>query len=128
MDFILGVDGGGTKTVALLGDLDGNVLARGISGPSNTNAVGFNAACSALEGAIRMARKDYPGDIAALCWGLAGAGRTEDIERFRKWASHKFPRTVVKVINDAEILLMAGVPSGPALALICGTGSIIYGR
>jgi N-acetylmuramic acid 6-phosphate etherase len=128
MKYILGVDGGGTKTVALLGDLDGNVLARGMSGSSNINAVGFDAACLALESAINIACKDYSGGISAMCLGLAGAGRKEDIEQFQNWAVHKFPKTVVKVVSDAEIVLMAGVPSGPALALICGTGSIVYGR
>jgi N-acetylglucosamine kinase-like BadF-type ATPase len=128
MNYILGVDGGGTKTLALLGDLDGNVLARGVSGASNYNAVGFDAACSALESAIHMARKEYPGEISALCLGLAGAGRKEDRERFQDWAVDKFPKTMVKVVNDAEILLMSDVPTGPALALICGTGSIVYGR
>src|SRR6185295_12844752 len=128
MYYIIGVDGGGTKTLALLGDLDGNVLARGVSGPSNTNAVGFDVACSALESAMLMARKDYPGEISALCLGLAGAGRAEDIERFQNWAVDNFPRAAVKVVSDADILLMAGAPSGPALALICGTGSIVYGR
>ena len=128
MDYILGVDGGGTKTLALLGDLNGNLLARGMSGPSNYNAVGFDAACSALESAIRMARKDHHGEIVALCLGLAGTGRKEDVERFQNWAVQKYPKTAVKVVSDAEILLMAGVPSGPALALICGTGSIVYGR
>jgi N-acetylglucosamine kinase-like BadF-type ATPase len=92
MDYILGVDGGGTKTLALLGDLNGNVLARGVSRSSNYNAVGFDAACSALESAIRMAQKDYPGEISALCLGLAGAGRKEDIELFEKWAANKFPK------------------------------------
>jgi len=128
MDYILGVDGGGTKTVALLGDVDGNVLARGVSGPSNYNVVGFDAACSALESAINMARTDYLGQISALCLGLAGAGRKEDIERLHNWAVHKFPKTAVKVVSDAEVLLAAGAASGPALALICGTGSIVYGR
>jgi N-acetylglucosamine kinase-like BadF-type ATPase len=60
--------------------------------------------------------------------GLAGAGRKEDIEQFENWAITKFPKTAVKVVNDAEILLAAGAPSGPALALICGTGSMVYGR
>src|SRR5688572_10678128 len=128
MEYILGVDGGGTKTVALLGDLDGNVLARGMSGSSNANAVGFNAACLALESAVNMARKDHSGEISAMCLGLEGAGRKEDIEQFQNWSIHKFPKTVVKVVSDAEILLMAGAASGPALALICGTGSIVYGR
>ena len=128
MNYILGVDGGGTKTVALLGNPDGNVVARGVSGPSNYNVIGFDAACSALESAINMACADHPGELSALCFGLAGAGRKEDIERFESWAAHKFPKKAVKVVNDAEILLMAGAPSGPALALICGTGSIVYGR
>ncbi len=128
MDYILGVDGGGTKTLALLGDLAGDVLARGVSGASNYNAVGFDAACLALESAINMARQGYSGNISALCLGLAGAGRREDIERFSNWAVHKFPTAVVQVASDAEILLMAAAPSGPALALICGTGSIVYGR
>src|SRR5215212_8197788 len=128
MDYILGVDGGGTKTLALLGDLDGNILARGLSGPSNYNAVGFHTACLALADAISMARKDYSGEITSLCLGLAGAGRKEDSERFENWAVNKFPKTAVTVTSDAEILLMAGSPSGPALALICGTGSIVYGQ
>lgn len=75
-----------------------------------------------------MARTDYPGAISALCLGLAGAGRKEEIERFQKWAVRKFPKTAVKVVSDAEILLMTDAPSDPALALICGTGSIVYGR
>ena len=128
MRYILGVDGGGTKTVALLGDLDGNVLARGMSGSSNANAVGFNAACLAVESAITMTRKDHPGEISAMCLGLAGAGRKEDMEQFENWAVHKFPKAVVKAVSDAEMLLMAEASSSPALALICGTGSIVYGR
>lgn len=128
MDFIVGVDGGGTKTVALLGDLDGNVLARGISGPSNANAVGFDAACSALESAINSACTDYPGEMRALCLGLAGAGRKDDTERFQNWAAQKFPNAALQVVSDAEMLLIAAAPDGPALALICGTGSIAYGR
>jgi len=128
MNYIIGVDGGGTKTLALLADLDGHVIARGVSGPSNYNAVGFETACEALESAISEARKDHPGNIVALCLGLAGAGRQEDIDQFQMWATKKFPNTFVKVVNDAEILLAAGSLTGPALALVCGTGSIVYGR
>src|SRR5512138_788049 len=115
MNYVIGVDGGGTKTLALLADLDGHVIARGVSGPSNYNAVGFESACAALESAINIVRKNYPGEIAALCLGLAGAGRQEDIERFQFWAIQKFPDTAVKVVNDAEILLAAGSLAGPAI-------------
>jgi N-acetylglucosamine kinase-like BadF-type ATPase len=128
MKYIIGIDGGGTKTVALLADLSGNVLARGVSGPSNYNAVGFDAACVALESVIAAIQKDYPGEVAALCLGLAGVGRAEDIERFQLWTAERFPGMPVQIVNDAEILLAVGSSNGPALALICGTGSIAYGR
>ena len=90
--------------------------------------MGFEAACEALANAINSVLKDYPGDIAALCLGLAGAGRQEDIDQFYNWATKKFPNTAVKIVNDAEILLAAGSLAGPAIALVCGTGSIVYGR
>ena len=103
MEYILGVDGGGTKTVALLGDRNGKVLARAVSGPSNANAIGFEAACTALERAIRMAQTDHPGHVSTLCLGLAGAGRKDDIERFQNWAAQTFPKTSVRVVSDAEM-------------------------
>jgi N-acetylglucosamine kinase-like BadF-type ATPase len=128
MNYVIGIDGGGTKTLALLAGLDGHVIARSASGPSNYNAVGFESACAALESAIRMVRQNHPGAVSALCLGLAGAGRPDDIEQFQRWAIGKFPGTAVKIVNDAEILLAAGSPTGAAIALICGTGSIVYGR
>lgn len=141
MKYTIGVDGGGTKTLALLADLDGNILARGLGGASNFNAVGFAAACVAIETAITAAfislaeqgqvTLDFPTyhlPISALCLGLAGAGRPEDAAQFSAWAREKFSGAALKVVSDAEILLAAGAPSGPALALICGTGSIAYGR
>ncbi|MEP7137764.1 MAG: BadF/BadG/BcrA/BcrD ATPase family protein [Chloroflexota bacterium] len=128
MNYVIGVDGGGTKTLALLADAAGQVVASGVSGASNYNVVGFEKACAALEDAINLARENHPGEISALCLGLAGAGRQADIEKFHTWAVAKFPGTAVKVVNDAELLLAAGSPIGPVLALICGTGSIVYGR
>ncbi len=136
MTYIIGVDGGGTKTLALLADESGNILARGLGGASNYTAVGFEAACVALELAISQALSSaeksvtpsVEQSVASLCLGLAGAGRLGDRARFHAWAVERFPNTKVMVVSDAEILLAAGAPDGPALALICGTGSIVYGR
>lgn len=121
----IGVDGGGTKTLALAEAVDGGWQGRGAAGPSNPYAVGFDMACMRIETAIAEALDGN--HLAALCLGLAGAGRPEDVEQFTGWARAKFPGAVVKVASDAEVLL-AGAPEGPALALICGTGSIAYGR
>ena len=54
---VLGIDGGGTKTVALLASAAAPemILARGISGPSNPRAVGFERAIAALDAAVYAA-------------------------------------------------------------------------
>jgi N-acetylglucosamine kinase-like BadF-type ATPase len=144
-DYLIGIDGGGTKTLALLADSNGNILARGVGGPSNYNAVGFESACASIEAAISQVLpsvsnirfsalsvvdsvSSVANSVSALCLGLAGAGRPEDRDKFHAWAVERFPQTKVQVVSDAEILLAAGAPTGAALALICGTGSIVYGR
>jgi N-acetylmuramic acid 6-phosphate etherase len=54
-DLVLGIDGGGTGTVALLADLAGRAVGRGESGPSNIQAVGADAALAALDAAAAAA-------------------------------------------------------------------------
>ena len=120
MNYLLGIDGGGTKTLALLADPSGNILSRGLGGPSNYNAVGFEAACAAIETAISQALSSVlsvdirfsalsvdnsvVNSVSALCLGLAGAGRPEDRDKFHAWAAELFPQSKVQVVSDAEIL------------------------
>src|SRR5205814_8536698 len=74
----LGIDGGGTHTVALLAGADGAVLGRGEAGPSNLHAVGVEPALRSLENAVAAAfaaAKLAPQSVTAACLGLAGADR-----------------------------------------------------
>ena len=50
--FLLAVDGGGTNTQALLTDLEGKVLARGLGPSSNLHNVGFEKGFEAIATAI----------------------------------------------------------------------------
>lgn len=130
---LLGVDGGGSKTLALAADLQGHVLGRGLAGPSNYHAVGLEAATTALETAVVAALEatQLPSaviSIEALCLGLAGMGRAEDRAVMQAWAAERFPGTTVAVVTDAQLVLAAGTPAGWGLALISGTGSLAYGE
>ncbi len=130
-EFLLGIDGGGSKTVALLANADLHILGRGIAGPSNYQGIGADAACAALDAAIAAAFADAhlaPQPVVALCLGLAGMDRPEDRELFAGWAGRALPRARVTFVNDAELVLAAGTPAGWGVALICGTGSIAIGR
>src|SRR5271169_1885642 len=98
-EFLLAVDGGGTKTQAMIADLGGKVLARGLGPSSNHHRVGFDQFGRALTVAIDGALANAPGlspkrsggprwrdaRIAAACFGLAGVDGPEDEAEISGW-------------------------------------------
>lgn len=131
VDLLLGLDGGGSKTLALLADATGRVLGRGTAGSSNYQNIGAEAAWAALDGAIAAAFADAGrpvGPLGAVCLGLAGVDRPEDRMLFEGWAAGRFGGAPTVIANDAEIVLAAGTPDGWGVAVISGTGSIVFGR
>ena len=131
-ELLLGIDGGGSKTVALVADRNGTLLGRGEAGSSNHQSVGFPAAVAAIDGATRSALEqagyDATAPITAACFGLAGAARPADRARFDTWLVEQSSIGCWSIVIDAELVLAAGTPAGWGVALICGTGSICYGR
>jgi len=128
---IIGIDGGGSKTSAILADGTGRPLGRGAAGPSNYHTIGQAAALAALESAIAAAFAEAalsPAPLSDLVLGLAGLGRAADREIFAAWAAQRHPGARLQLVNDAEIVLAAGTPAGWGLAIIAGTGSLIFGR
>lgn len=129
--FILGIDGGGSKTLALVADGDLRVLGRGSAGPSNYQSVGIARAQTALDDAIAraVAAAGLTAPIfQAACIGMAGVDRPADRTLLQAWADHRLPRVPLAIVNDAQLVLAAGTPAGWGAALICGTGSIAYGQ
>jgi len=128
---VLGIDGGGTKTTALLADGEGRILGRGFAGSSNYHTIGLAAAGEALLEGIRAAFAEA-GEalrpVAAACLGLAGVDRPEDRELIRAWAREARVAEEVLVVNDGAIVLAAGTPDNWGVAVISGTGSIAWGR
>jgi len=131
-ELLLGVDGGGSKTRALVADRDGTVLGVGTGESSNYQSVGFASAIAALRTAIDVALhnagKAQEASFAAACFGLAGVDRPTDHALLLSSLQEQEIAQQISVVNDAELVLAAGTPDGWGLALICGTGSICYGR
>lgn len=136
-DLLLGIDGGGTHTVALLAvraadSADGwTLLGRGEAGPSNLQAVGREKALGALDEAVTAAfaaaqRARVP--VAVACLGLAGAARLGEQQILREWAERIHLARDVDITTDAALLLASGTPEGWGLAIVAGTGSLAYGR
>ncbi|PPT07020.1 N-acetylglucosamine kinase of eukaryotic type [Geitlerinema sp. FC II] len=139
MQAVLGVDGGGTKTVCLLTDTTGKILGRGEAGASNYQSVGGEAAYRSLLNAIREAIAGQEVTVRGIALGLAGIGRPEDEAIVRDWVEllqdddrlslqWSLPPKGVCVCHDCAIALAGGLGREVGVATIAGTGSIVYGR
>lgn len=128
--YFLGIDGGGTKTEAVLLDGDGREVARAVSGPSNYYTVGQAVAEASLREAIHRVLADTglaATDVTAIGLGMAGVDRPGDRDVIQDMLSRIARFRRVLIANDAETALVGGVGRRHGLVLIAGTGAIAYG-
>jgi N-acetylglucosamine kinase-like BadF-type ATPase len=129
MALYLGLDGGGSKTVCVIGD-DTHVIASAHAGPSNLTRVGeANARQSLHDGILQAcaAAKIEPKQLCGSCLGVAGAGREEVAAVIRQIAAEVIPGNV-EVVADMQIALQAAFGEGLGIVVIAGTGSIAFAR
>ncbi len=128
MTHVLGIDAGGTKTVAFLADGDGHVLGEGRAGGANLQAEGELAVEKVLHEVMGQALGARGSEVDAICLGMAGVDRAHDLEVVRGIMRRIERKTRTIVVNDALVALAAGAGDAPGIVIICGTGSIAYGR
>ncbi|HEY3883909.1 MAG TPA: BadF/BadG/BcrA/BcrD ATPase family protein, partial [Vicinamibacterales bacterium] len=126
--FVLGLDAGGTKTVCLLADGAGQVLAEARRGGANLQAAGELEVEKVLHEVMEEALAACDAVPSAVCLGIAGVDRPGDavvVAGIMKRIGYK---ARVLVVNDALVALEAGAPASAGVVVIAGTGSIAYGR
>lgn len=130
MRYVLGFDGGGTKTECVLMGEDRRIFSQSRGGPSNPMRVGFGGALAAVCEAARMAilSAGIAGDeVTSLCAGLAGTAYAESAQKMKRLLEEEFPGKRVRVCTDLDLTL-EGTGEGAAIVLIAGTGSAAIGR
>jgi len=123
----LGVDGGGTKTRAVVVDAAGVERGAATGAGANPHRVGVERAVEAVTAtaaeAARLAGGRLPLEAAWL--GLSGLDAPADYAALAPRLASLAGAT--HLVNDAELLL-AALPTQVGVALIAGTGSIAVGR
>lgn len=130
MSFVLGIDGGGSKTIAAVSD-GISVLATHTAGGCNPNAVGAEQARSALAEAVQSVLSCAgvnPSEVGSMCAGVAGAASSEVAARITGMLAELLPYAAIQVVGDTVIALEAAFAGGPGVVCISGTGSVAYGR
>jgi N-acetylglucosamine kinase len=126
----IGIDGGGTKTAAVLLDSARREIARAVSGPSNYYSVGRAMAEASLHEAINQLLSQAGlavTDVTAIGLGMAGVDRPGDREVVQRMLSRFGHFARIVITNDAEAALVGGVGRRYGIVLIAGTGAIVYG-
>jgi N-acetylglucosamine kinase-like BadF-type ATPase len=130
MRFVLGFDGGGTKTECVLMDETGEVLASTRSGPSNPSRVGLEASLASLiqaaDNALAASGKSAI-HVGSIHGGIAGIGATNAIPDLVLKLKLSFPNAGVRLDTDLNMAL-AATQQIPSVVVIAGTGSAAIGR
>ncbi|HEU4521731.1 MAG TPA: BadF/BadG/BcrA/BcrD ATPase family protein [Thermoanaerobaculia bacterium] len=131
MKHFIGVDGGGSKTAALVIDENQQPLGRGLAGASNHLRVGIETATRNIERAVNIALVEAGIAIRnidyAYC-GIAGADHPAHHQRVVDSLRIFFPGGNFIVDTDARIALTGAVGFGSGVVVISGTGSVAFGR
>ncbi|KZE73125.1 ATPase [Paenibacillus elgii] len=128
MSYYLGIDGGGSKTFAVISDETGMVIGSGYGGCGNHQA-GREIAEQSIRKAVDQALQEAQltkSDIAYAMFGLAGADREADFRVLRPMIDGLgFPD--FEIVCDTVIGLRAGTTRPFGVVSICGTGTNCYG-
>lgn len=131
MRYVIGIDGGGTKTALKLADEEGNILLENEGGPCNINSMKEvyvkNMLKELIEDTLTKTCLKME-DIKALCIGTAGVDRLSDKKIIEKIIKNLGFNGKIIVTNDGEIALFGGTCEDEGVIVISGTGSICYGR
>jgi N-acetylglucosamine kinase-like BadF-type ATPase len=136
MKYLIGIDGGGTKTDCAIADLSGKIIHQIAGKPSNFLIIGVEEAVENIFALIEENLFALEGDFAdvkQIVIGVAGAGRDEDAKLLEKsFKDYSEEQGVhfkgVKVVSDAHIALEGAFPDSAGCILIAGTGSILFGK
>ena len=139
MPYILAVDGGNTKTIALVAALDGTILGAGRGGCSdiyNTHPTSAwpdsaSAAVANIEYAVLkavQAAQITPSDLVVSVFNMAGADWPEDFAYLQDAMTTRHFGQSILVQNDALGVLHTGSSDNTGVSVVCGTGSATGAR
>jgi glucosamine kinase len=126
---ILGIDGGGSHTRAVMADADGRVIGSGVGDSINPRHHDVSTIRQRLRGLVGRVHGSRVEPLSAAFLSLGGISTRADAEAVEAIAAevNELRSATVKVANDAVAALVGGLAGRPGMVLIAGTGSACYG-
>jgi len=130
MTFVSGVDGGATKTVAVVGRLDGTLLASARGPSSNYHNVGVGKAAKSVRTSVLAACRHAhvsASNLETVVMGLAGMDCPRDFRVGERVADLTDLGRQRMVVHDSVIAIYAATLGRPGIVVNAGTGSFAAG-
>jgi N-acetylglucosamine kinase-like BadF-type ATPase len=131
MRYLVGVDGGNSKTLAAVGDETGRILGVGRAGGGNHQNKGLEGAMaairSALDGALQSASL-VRSEVECSYYALAGADLPEDFELLRPALGSLEYGVCTGLDNDTAASLRSGTDAPNAVVVGWGAGTNALGK
>ena len=130
MIFVAGVDGGATKTIAVVGGLDGTLHGSARAPSSNYHNIGVVNAAKSIRACVDLASRRAGAsakNLEALIMGLAAMDSPRDFLVGRKVANLAGVGKIRMVKHDSVIALYAATLGSPGIVVNAGTGSFAAG-
>lgn len=128
--YFLGIDGGGTKTHAVITDSSHRIVGEGFSGAANPLRVGLAEAVAHIEQAVEEACAQAGidiGDIDSACAAIAGINHPIHYHTMKDALDEALRISGLELVTDARAALEGALDGKPGLVVIAGTGSIAIG-
>jgi len=128
--YYLGIDGGGTKTHAVVTDAKCNILGEGFSGAANPLRVGLEDAVAHIDQAVSDACTQAGielGNIDSACAAIAGINHPIHYHTMKDALDDALHLSGLELVTDARAALEGALDGKAGVVVIAGTGSIAIG-
>ena len=124
---LIGIDGGGTKTEFILFTETGKILHKRKASRSNPNDIGLEHCCSLLAEEIDKLM-EIKGSVCSIFAGIAGCSTGDNGKLVETFLKSRYPSVEIVVDTDGANILSCNLNVERSMALICGTGSVLFVR
>ena len=128
--YILGIDGGGSKTEIGIASPDGNILYSFKGGAINCNGENIENVTKTIKDILKKT-ESLKGPLAwckSVCVGAAGTSNPSVSALIQEIFVQNGYTGVLKVVGDHQTAMAGAMGKNEGVLLISGTGSICYGR